>query len=89
MTGFIEHPLSLESLDQMTTKHEITCQEISEWSLCCSLKLLSSLFSSLHSPVHQHPEEESVVKIIRLFNFYVEVMDVSVDNYPVFCFCKV
>lgn len=25
MTGLIEHPLSMESLDQMTAKHETAC----------------------------------------------------------------
>lgn len=71
MTDLIEQP---ESLDQMSTKHEITRQEISDMSQHV-LELLSEitrlnlscLFSSLHSPVHQHPEEESLVEIILFF----------------------
>lgn len=52
-------------------------------SLCC-FNFFSSLFSSLslHSPVHQHPEEESVVKIILCFHFYFPVFDVSVNSFP-------
>lgn len=71
MTDLIEQPVSL---DQISTKHEITRQEISDMSQHV-LELLSEitrlnfscLFFSLHSPVHQHPEEKSLVKIILFF----------------------
>lgn len=97
LLGLTEPALSLQSVDQMTAKQEILCQEIWAWvsvmSLCCSVKLLTLMFffffspplPSLRSPVHQHPEEESVAKNILCFYFFL-VFDVSVDICPMFFF---
>lgn len=46
----------------------LTCHCVAQWLY--RLNVFFFVFLFLHSPVHQHPEEESVVKIIQNLLFY-------------------